>query len=189
MILEQPSVAAGVSCRVVTATAEFERLVPAWTELFEESVRPEPMLSPAWLVEWWRVYGRDRAPAVGVFHAGDRLVGMAPMCRRTFRCRPGLRFQRLEWLGADVDEEDGVASDFLHLTVRPGFERAVCERYVAEMVANRFGPWHEWVLAAVDGAHPLTPILIDAWSRAGFRVSSRETNEAPCLSLSESWDD
>ena len=185
--IEAPTVAA-VTCRVLTTPAELVALAPAWQELLDDSVRPELMLTPDWLLTWWRVYGKDRALAVGAFYAGDRLVGLAPMCRRTYRYRPGLPFQRLEWLGADVDEGDGVCSDWLHLIVRPGFEAMVCERFVSDVVAGRFGRWHEWVLSAADGDHPLTPLLKDAWSRAGFAVRETRTNDAPFLVLPESWD-
>src|SRR5262245_1091053 len=98
------------------------------------------------------------------------------MCRRTFRYRPGIRFRRIEWLGADVDEQDGICSDYLHVIARPGSEADVCERLVQELVAGRFGSWDEWILPAVDGTHPLNPVLSAAWTRAGFTLDAITTD-------------
>ena len=65
---------------------------------------------PEWILGWWDVYGRGtgRELRVGTWFDGARLVGLALLQRRVFRCRRILPFRRLELLGADVDEDDGV---------------------------------------------------------------------------------
>src|SRR5205809_1036512 len=111
--------------RLITSFDELEALAPAWQELLDASAHPEPMLAPTWLLTWWRIYGDGRELRVGVFHDHDRLVGLAPLCARRFRHRLGLSFRRLECLGADVDESDGVCSEYLNIIARTGDEAAV----------------------------------------------------------------
>jgi CelD/BcsL family acetyltransferase involved in cellulose biosynthesis len=174
--------------RLVRHERDLADLAERWRDLLEESVRPEPMLSPDWLLPWWRIYGRDRDLCVGVYEAGDQLVGVAPMCARTYFYRGIVRFRRIEPLGADVEEGDGVCSEYLHLIVRPGFEESVCNAFVVGMMAGAFGAWDEWVLPSVDGAHPLTPALARAWQQAGQAIESVEAGESPYLVLAPSWE-
>src|SRR5207244_912246 len=100
-----------------------------WLDLLHRSGTNEPMLSPLWLLTWWRHYGAHRQLSVGLFHDGDRLVGLAPLQRRRYWHRPGLPFRRLEMLGADVDEQDGVCSDYLNILAEGGQEERVA-RYL-----------------------------------------------------------
>ena len=175
--------------RILREERHLDDLRPAWDELLAASVRPEPMLSADWLIAWQRIYGKGRALCVGVYEADGQLVGLAPMCSRVFRYRPGIPFRRIEPLGSDVEEGDGVCSDYLHLIVRPGFEEAVAQAYVADMNAGVYGPWDEWLLPSVDGDHPLTPILVAAWARAGRTVLTTVADVCPYLEIPPTWDD
>ncbi len=87
--------------------------MPQWSALLERSATNEPMLSPEWLLPWWEVYGRGsgRRLCVGAWYVGARLVGLALLQSRIYRYRGVLPFRRLEFLGADVDEQDGVCSE------------------------------------------------------------------------------
>src|SRR5262245_30472616 len=106
-----------LDCAVLTDFAEVEALRAEWLDLMRRSDADEPMLSPTWLLTWWQVYGAGtgRELRVGAFREGGRLVGLAPLARRRFRHRFRIPFQRLEPLGADVDEGDGVGSDYLNV--------------------------------------------------------------------------
>src|SRR5947209_17025046 len=101
-----------LTCAVLSDPAEVEDLRADWLDLLRRSAANEAMLGPTWLLTWWRVYGAGtgRALRVGVFREGGRLVGLAPLTARRFRHRPCIPFRRLEPLGADVDEGDGVCS-------------------------------------------------------------------------------
>lgn len=180
---------AALTLRVVTDAGELAALVPAWQALLRESASDEPMLSPTWLRPWWDVYGAGRALRVGLFHAGDRLVGLAPLCARRFWYRPGIPFRRLEFMGADVDEQDGVCSDYLNLIAAAGYEAAVAQAFTQAVAAGSFGRWDELVLAAMDGAGPTPDLLLDAFHGLGYAATKETTCEAPYLPLPGSWDD
>lgn len=177
-----------VTCRVVSQDRELVELAGRWEDLLSASLRPEAMLTPSWLMTWWRHFGTGRTLTVGVYEADGRLVGLAPMCGRDHRYRPGVRFRRLEALGSEDGNGDGVCSDYLHLIVRPGFESAVCDAFVTGMTSGDFGRWDEWVLSAVDGTHPLNTPLRDAWSRAGFPVTETTISSSPYVTLPANWD-
>lgn len=177
-----------LSCHILRDLRELESLRSEWTDLVQSCVRPEPVLFPEWLLTWWQRYGDDRTLAVGAYRANGSLVGLAPMSARTFRYRPGIPFQRIESLGADVDEGDSVCSDYLHLIVRPGFEAAVCDAFVADMTSGAFGLWDEWHLGSVDGSHPVTPILGQAWKKAGFRMDVSHRDQCPYLTLPTTYE-
>src|SRR5262245_50053377 len=104
-----------VSCAVVEDDHLLARIEGAWAALLERSLTDVPMLSPAWLLPWWRVFGaRDgRRLKVGLFHAGARLVGLAPLLARKHPFLPGIPCRRLETLGSGEREEDESCSEYL----------------------------------------------------------------------------
>ncbi len=169
---------------------ELQALTPAWRELLAASAADEPMQSPAWLLTWWQIYGADtgRLLRVGLFYEQNRLVGLAPFCLRRFHYRPGIPFTRLEFLGSDVDEQDGVCSIYLNLLARAGLEKRVAEAFVGEMVQGSFGPWSEVVLSAMNGDQPMCTFLLEAFRTAGYEATQQTTTQAPYLTLSFSWD-
>jgi CelD/BcsL family acetyltransferase involved in cellulose biosynthesis len=160
----------------------------AWQELWHAGARPEPMLSPQWLLPWWELYGAGRDLAVGLFHAGEQLVGLAPMCLRSVAYRLGLRFRRLGFLGADGDERDGVCSDYLNLIVRPGYEHRVAVAFVDRVLDGAFGSWDECVLEPMDGAGPIPGLLASCFVRRGCSPEYHVTTEAPVAMLPATWD-
>ncbi len=175
---------------IITQASQLEALRPAWSDLLARSGSNEPMLSPLWLLTWWRIYGENtgRQLCVGLFHDGARLVGLVPLCRRRHwygRCIP---FRRLEFLGSDVAEEDGVCSEYLNILAERGLEEAVAREFAASLARKAFGPWDELILAALDGDNPMPALLGDAGTRAGLTASRQTIAEAPCISLPASWD-
>ena len=181
----------GISLRIVTAFDKLQTLEADWLELLRRSSANEPMLSTQWLLPWWRVYGVSggRSLQFGLFYQGDRLIGIAPMQRRTFRHRFGLTMSRIEFLGADVDEEDGVCSEYLNLIVEQGRERDVVAAFVEALKCNYFGTWHELVLSAMDGDGSMPNLLMSALSEAGLRTEQAETTSACYIPLPKSWEE
>jgi CelD/BcsL family acetyltransferase involved in cellulose biosynthesis len=72
----------------VSRESDLAGLAGPWDELVRAMPRPSPFLLHAWLVEWWRHYGRGAELAVHVAYRGDRLVGGLPFITRR---RYGLR--------------------------------------------------------------------------------------------------
>jgi len=73
---------AAVRIDTVSSESDFERLADCWDELVRAMPRPSPFLLHAWLLEWWRHYGRGRDLAVHVAYRGDRLIGALPLAVR-----------------------------------------------------------------------------------------------------------
>ncbi|HYV36016.1 MAG TPA: GNAT family N-acetyltransferase, partial [Gemmataceae bacterium] len=189
VILSDTARSSGLRVRVLRDFTELRQLAPAWQALLERSSANEPMLSPTWLLEWWRVYGQRCQLAVGAIYDGAQLVGLAPLLWRRFWYRPGIPFRRLEFLGADVDEQDGVCSDYLSIIAERGHEERVANALVAAITRREFGLWDEVSLAALAGDNPMTDLLEAAFREAGFLVSRQTSTLSPYIALPSSWDD
>src|SRR5262245_39684910 len=152
-------------CTVLSDAAALAGQSAAWLDLLERSAANEPMLTPTWLLPWWRVYGAGggRELRVGLFFDGDRLVGLAPLHARRYRHRFGIPFRRLEPLGSDVDEGDGVGSDYLGVVAARGAEARVAQALTTAIAAGGFGPWDEVVLPVLDGEGAWQALLTDAF--------------------------
>ncbi|MBX9681264.1 MAG: GNAT family N-acetyltransferase [Gemmataceae bacterium] len=174
--------------RMISNHAELQALVPAWRDLLRRSVSDEPMLSPEWLLTWWDIYGQGRELQVGCWERDSDLVGLALMHRRRRRYRLGLSFRRLEPLGSDGDEGDGVCSDYLNLIASAGEELTVARDFVRRLQANEFGRWDEWMCSRMDGEHPMSAALQTAFAEAGFVIEREAKDEAPYVALPESWE-
>ena len=120
----------GLRLTIVTDAAEAALLRPAWQNLQERSERNELAQSPAWLLTWWRVFGAGRQLRLGLFHEGDRLVGVAPLLRRRYWYRGCLPFRRLEFLASGESAQDGIYSNHLGILAERGREARVANRLV-----------------------------------------------------------
>ena len=105
------------------------------------------------------------------------------MCARRFRYRGGIGMARLEFLGADMDEHDGVCSEFLSVIVHAGYEERVLESFVSHLDRGAFGPWQELVFSAMNGADAMASRLVRVFEARGFRPEQRIiTDAAVCAS-------
>jgi CelD/BcsL family acetyltransferase involved in cellulose biosynthesis len=184
-----PTLAARLTCTVIGEATELERLAPAWCDLLERSAQNSPFLAPVWLLPWWRAYGTGRALRVGLFQDGDRLVGLAPLCRRRVWVRRCLPFRRLEPLGVDVPEGDGVGSEYLGVIALGGAEEPVAHAFAQAVASGRFGPCDEVVLPVQAADGPMPELLTTALAQAGFRTESEQTGFASYIPLPPSWDE
>src|SRR5262249_34722051 len=114
--------------------------------------------------------------------------GLAPLSARRFRHRPCIPFRRLEPLGADVDEGDGVCSEYLNVIAERGAEARVARALARALVGGAFGRWHEVVLPALDGTGVMPGLLAEALAEAGLQVVTTETDSAPYIPLPATWD-
>jgi CelD/BcsL family acetyltransferase involved in cellulose biosynthesis len=180
-----------LSCAVVSTAAELEGLQAEWRALLRRSAADSPTLDPLWLLPWWRVYGEGtgRQLRLCLFREGRHLVGLAALLRRRYwygRCLP---FARLEPLGADVDEDDGVASDYLNLIAEAGAEGRVARALAGALAAGRAGRCDELVLPRMDGTLTQTERLAEALAAAGFRTERAVGDTAPFIPLPARWED
>ncbi len=174
--------------RLIRDVAELRALAGDWQTLLDRSAHPAPMLSPDWLLTWWDVYGAGRELHAALFFDGDQLVGLAPLCKRRFKHRFGIPFTRLEFLGSDVDEDDGVCSEYLNVIAGKGRENTVVDAFARALADGSFGPWHEVVLGAMDGDGALPALLREAFAAHGLHAEQRIADEAPYLTLPKDWE-
>jgi CelD/BcsL family acetyltransferase involved in cellulose biosynthesis len=76
---------------VVSSESDFAELGPAWDHLVQAMPRPSPFLLHAWLLEWYRHYGRRSELAIHAAFRDGRLVAALPLVRTPWR---GLRVSR-----------------------------------------------------------------------------------------------
>ena len=158
-----------VRVTTVSSEAEFSELAGSWDDLVLALPRPSPFLLHAWLVEWWRYYGRGADLAVHVAYRGDRLVGALPLCTRR---RRGLRVS--EFVGGTW----AILADAL---VAPGED---VQAVVTELAGRAAESEHDFVdLFGLPGSSRLVAALPPGSLRLVQRL------EAPVCDLGESWEE
>jgi CelD/BcsL family acetyltransferase involved in cellulose biosynthesis len=175
---------------VLSDPAQLEALRPTWLDLLERSAANEVMLTPMWLLPWWRVFGPldGRQLRVGLFHQGECLVGLAPLLSRRHWYRPGIPFRRLEPLGSGERPADRAWSDYLSVIVQRGAEDRVAAAFAEALAAGAFGAWDELVLPAMGGDNPLVPLLVEALRQQGYAAEAVPGQPAPYIPLPGSWE-
>jgi CelD/BcsL family acetyltransferase involved in cellulose biosynthesis len=63
---------------MVTTGEGLQRLAGPWEALRSRCPAATPFQSPAWLLPWWRAFGRGELRAI-VLHEGPQLVGLVPL--------------------------------------------------------------------------------------------------------------
>jgi CelD/BcsL family acetyltransferase involved in cellulose biosynthesis len=178
-----------LSCIVVRDLAEAEALRPAWSELQERCARNELTQSPDWLLAWWRTYGGldGRQLRLAFFYEDDRLIGLAPLLRRTHYYRRYLPFRRLELLGSGEPDEAGVYSNHIGILAERGAEEKIARRFVEALQRGTFGSWDEVVLPMMSGDTAMPERLVEAFRAAGLNAASTVTAGARYIPLPASW--
>src|SRR5258708_18317177 len=94
--------------RVIDESAELERLTPQWRGLLEGASHPQPVLTPLWLLAWWREFGASdgRSLRVVVVEDDGDLVGLVPLSHRNTAHRRAIPVRRLELLATGENEAD-----------------------------------------------------------------------------------
>src|SRR5437660_2521926 len=179
-----------VACTVLRSAGELDALGPAWSALLERSSTNEPMLTPTWLLAWWRVFGSmgGRELRVAVFHEANRLIGLAPFLRRRHWYIPGLPFRRLEMLGSGEHESEQIYSEYLSLICEQGAEARVARAFAAAVVGGDFGNWDELVIPRMDGGGVLPGLLVESFNRVGISADIAVNENAPYIPLPDTWD-
>jgi predicted ATP-grasp superfamily ATP-dependent carboligase/CelD/BcsL family acetyltransferase involved in cellulose biosynthesis len=159
-------------CSVLTTLAELETLRDAWDELWSKSAADGPMLSPVWLLAWWRAFGSvgRRRLAVLACHDGAALVGFAPFVARTHLYPPGIPFRRLELLGTGEPEADEVCSEHLGILAERGAEELIARATAQAIAKGELGAWDEVVVAPMDADNPIAAALSRELANAGARA-------------------
>jgi CelD/BcsL family acetyltransferase involved in cellulose biosynthesis len=117
-----------VETSVVSADDGLDQLEGEWNGLFASS-NATIFQSFEWVTAWWKHFRGGRALYLICIRSQGRLVGLAPLSRRTVRLLGIPLFRSLEFLGRPH-------ADYLDLIVAPGFEPAVVEAFVAHFASG-----------------------------------------------------
>lgn len=179
-----------VTCSVLSEPAALERLAPAWSELLARSGSNEPMLSPPWLLTWWRTFGPlgGRRLRAAAFYGEGRLVGLLPLLLRRWWYTPGIPFRRLESLGSGEDEADEVCSEYLSLIAERGADEAVASALATALASGALGGWDELVLQAMNGESAMPELLARALRREALCVEVTPAGLAHYIPLPATFD-
>lgn len=175
--------------RIVTEQSDVFSIVEDWRQLLAESAHPETMLEPSWLLGWWRQYGAGVELAVGQLFDGDRFVGFAPLCIRRYSYCPGLSFRRLQFMGVDADDKDGICSMYMGFVAAKGYEHRVEEAFIDHIVAGDFGHAHEIMLGPMQTALPEAARMKKLFRDRGLRCEEKRPTTNYFAALPETWDE
>ncbi|MBK6691528.1 MAG: GNAT family N-acetyltransferase [Myxococcales bacterium] len=172
----------------IESLSELEALEPAWWDLCSRASEPEPVTTPTWLLAWWRAFGADaRTLFCLALWDGDRLVGLAPMLKRTVRHRGLVPMRRIELLATGEDEADEICSDYVGVIAERGLE-VVVGRAVGQALADDDRHWDEVFLTQAAASRTLRELAIGLASRGIVSVET-ERGLCPHIILPKTWDD
>jgi CelD/BcsL family acetyltransferase involved in cellulose biosynthesis len=177
--------------RIVHTPVELEAMVPGWRALLQRAAHPEPVLTPLWLLAWWRVFGEHdgRALQVLAVEDGAELVGLVPLARRLAAHRRAIPTRRLELLASGEDEADEIGSDYLGALVAGGHAKDVAQHTARALCTGELGSeWDELRMPAMNGEDPFVTALAQRLRAEGCLVSVDPYAECPHVPLPPSWD-
>ena len=179
-----------LSWSIVSSLRPLEELAGAWRELLSRSGSDEPMLSPDWLLPWWRKFGGEggRELRVGVAYRGDVLVGLVPLLARWHWYALGIPFRRLELLGTGEPEQDEVCSEYLDVIAERGVEEELIASLADALTRGVFGSWDELVLGGMNGTSALPGLLAAELRRRDAPSSLEEIDVARFIPLPATWE-
>jgi CelD/BcsL family acetyltransferase involved in cellulose biosynthesis len=177
--------------RLVTDIAELIAIREAWEDLVKRSSCNEPMLTPDWLLAWWRVFcgAQGRALRAALFFDGTRLLGLAPLSERPCRHRTGIPFRRLELLASGEDEADEICSVYLGVIVERGAESDVAHALADALAGTLLGRWDELVMPAMRADSALPVLLAQKLRHHGLQARIEVTHASPYIALPSRWED
>jgi CelD/BcsL family acetyltransferase involved in cellulose biosynthesis len=181
-----------LTTRILRDVREAEALREEWRALALRAPRGELVLTPVWLLAWWREFGqRDgRALRMVAFRDGKTLVGLAPLSRRLALHRRAIPVRRLELVGTGDDGPDEICSDYVGLLCDTGYEDEVARALVRTVTVERaLGGWDELLMRAMNAEDPLVEHLRRALVAAGAHASIAETGRCPYIALPATWDE
>lgn len=158
-----------LEAQVLTDTAQLQRLVPEWEDLWRADPRATPFQSPHWLLPWWRHIGQGALLSIAWRDAQGTLAGLAPL---------------YVWTDADGRRQLfplGIATtDYLDVLARPGSEEVIAHELLA-----RLDDLHErWDVLHFPQQSAGSPLLAAAALHPRAHVLASEPN--PVLALDTS---
>jgi CelD/BcsL family acetyltransferase involved in cellulose biosynthesis len=173
---------------VLGEARELERSVVSWRRLLERAPHAQPVLTPLWMLAWWRVFGEGRSLRALAVEEGEDLIGLLPLSLRTVSHRGAIPVRRLELLATGEDEADEIMSEYVGGVAVGGREQEVAEALADAIGDGRLGDWDELHMTAMSGDDPLVASLSAAFERRGVAAPIAQTSLAPFVPLPGTWD-
>lgn len=171
------------SVSVVHTDAGFEALQEQWNTLLEDS-QARVFQTFEWISTWWKVIGRSRGrrePYIVVIHAGDTLVGIAPLFLERVPVFGVLHYRRLSFIGRDT-------SDYLDILARRGWESQVVGTFAAHLIECR-RTFDVLLLEDITDASPSHEGLARILQEQGFAGKRFLSEYCPRTYLGGSWEE
>jgi CelD/BcsL family acetyltransferase involved in cellulose biosynthesis len=145
-----------------------QALQPEWAALWQRCPSATPFQSPAWLVPWWRYFGRSELMALCLRASGE-LVGFAPL----FLWQDG-PVRKVVPVGAGI-------TDYLDALFAPGHEQACGEAVFGHLEQTR----SRWDLFWCPDLRPVSTLLLST-RPAAWEDETVVTEQCPVLVLPDS---
>lgn len=113
-----------IKTRLVSSLNEFEALESCWNELHNASSQATIFTGWDWLFTWWETFSRcdKRDLFILCFYDDDKLLGIAPFQIERKYPHTYIQGRTLRFLASGERLEDSIATPFLDLLVRDGYE-------------------------------------------------------------------
>jgi CelD/BcsL family acetyltransferase involved in cellulose biosynthesis len=179
-----------LQARVIEEREELERLAPRWRDLLAQAANAQPVLTPLWLLAWWREFGeRGRSLRIIAVEDGGALVGMLPLSYRRAAHRGAIPVRRLELLATGEPEEHEIGSDYVGGLAVRGREADVAGVLARVLLEGRLGPWDELRMTAMSGEDPLVGPLAHALGAGNGAAPVEQAGESPYVPLPKTWEE
>jgi CelD/BcsL family acetyltransferase involved in cellulose biosynthesis len=181
-----------LTTRILDEIGEAEAMRAEWSALVLRAPRGELVLTPAWLLAWWREFGRGDGLKLRMvtFRDGGTLVGLAPLSLRLVLHRRAIPVRRLALLATGEEEQHEICSDYVGVLCDAGYEEAIAQALARLVVEDRaLGRWDELLMPAMSSEDPAVEQLRGAFEAAGAQVSVAETGRCPYVALPKTWEE
>ncbi len=176
--------------RIIDDMSGLERLAPEWRRLMQRAAHAQPVLTPVWLLAWWREFGTSdgRAMRVVTVEEDGELVGLVPLAWRRTKHRAAIPVRRLELLATGEEEADEICSEYVGALVARGQEDNVARALSRALLDGALGDWDELRMTSMSGEDTLVPRLVAALRSDGVAALSHPSGECPYVPLPRNWD-
>jgi CelD/BcsL family acetyltransferase involved in cellulose biosynthesis len=175
--------------RVISDPREFAQMKTEWNDLLRRSAADELVLTWDWLATWWDVFKAGRELWLLAIYDRERLVGLAPLLRRTLFFSPLGPYRRLEFLGTGEPEADEIALVYLHFILEAGREWPVLGQMLHALMTIYRTEWDELLLTRMSAEHPCTPLFQEWFQATDCRVEQQEVNTTFYATLPDRYED
>ncbi len=172
-----------MTIQVVTLPDALAGLVQEWDRLAQSNRRDGFCRTPAWCLPWLEHIRPDASPyVITVRDADGSLVGLAPLCKLTYRDH-GFRLNAISIIGREV-----VSGDFLDFLAAPGARAEVLNAILAHLWDARSN-WELLVCGELIEDGDLHTAIASLATTQGLPLRRQEDRTCPYIELPPTIED